>query len=399
MSKVSLPFSATSFTAWQSQLLKELKENTALLHYHSSIEDLSISLLETEPYQLQKEEEQSTSWKRMVNTSAKNAKESNQMLLNALMQGADAIFIENATTETDWATLLADIQTAYINCFIAFETNQAHEHFCHNARPEDREHCIALHKDGSNQNFISTFELQQIGANCSTELAGGLLNLHQLLEKKDADTILYFEMGIGSDYFTEIAKLRTLPILVKQLEEIHQIKIELKVLAKTGFCNKSLSDPYTNFLRMSTEGLSAVMGGAHFVCLQAHDTLSTSGASAFGQRMALNIGNLINEEAQLSSINDPLEGAYILEQLCLALVKKSWSLLCELDNDSQTAQQKIIENISQTRKTRLEQFKSGEAVLIGINSYPNEFERPQAQWAETPVALGLPYLIFEKLAN
>ena len=399
MSKVSLPFSATPFRSWQEQLLKELKENTGLLNYHSSIEALSVSLLDLENNQLVKEELQESPWKRMVHVSATNAKQSNLAILNALMQGADAIYIANATSQTNWPELLSSIETAYVSCLIEFECYGAAEHFKQNATPDQMNHCIALHKDGPNFNLISTFDLQQIGANCSTELAGGLLTLHQQLEQTTADKILYFELGIGSEFFIEIAKFRALRQLIKQLEELHQIKIELKILAKTGFCNKSLKDPYTNLLRLSTESLSAIMGGADFVCIQTYDQLSTAGPSAFGQRMALNIGNLISEEAQLSALNDPLQGAYMIEQLTLALLKKSWTLLCDFDEMHQDAPEKLKEAIIQTRNIRLEQFHSGASTLIGINSFFSEFESPKAEWAQSPTAIGLPYLIFDQIAN
>ena len=399
MSKVTIPFSATSSDTWRAQLLKELKENTALLQYNSSIEDISFSLLESEAPQLKFKESAAFSWKRMVTADASKAKQSNEFLLTALMQGADAIFIEHTTTDTDWSALLNEIETAYISCLLLFETPAAYTHFLERASKDQITYCIALQNYGAQQNFISTYDVQQIGANCSTELAAGLIRLHQQLELNALDTTLYFEMGVGNDYLVEIAKFRALQMLLAQLEVIHEVRIELQLIAKTGFCNKSLADPYTNLLRLSTEGLSAIMGGAAYVCLQPYDALSIEGASAFAVRMALNVGNLLSEEAQLSPLNDPLSGAYAVEQLTLALAKKSWSLLCELDAEPATAEQKWKAAISQTRTMRLQDFKSGKDILIGINAFPNEFESPKAEWGAIPTALGFPYLIFEKSTN
>jgi methylmalonyl-CoA mutase len=399
MSKVSIPFSATSLDAWRAQLHKELKENTTLLQYNSSIEGISFSLLENEAPQFKLKESPTMTWKRMVAADASQAKKSNECLLSALMQGADAILLEHTTPHTDWTTLLKDIETAYVPCLLLFDTPAAHAHFIETAPKEHLSHFTILHNYGAQQNYISTYEIQQIGANCSTELTAGLIHLHQRLELNGEDTTLYYEMGVGKDYFVEIAKFRALQMLVAQLEEIHQVRIELQLIAKTGFCNKSLTDPYTNLLRLATEGLSAVMGGAAYVCLQPYDTLSTEGASAFAQRMALNIGNLLSEEAQLSTLNDPLSGAYVVEQLSLALSKKSWTLLCELDADPASAQQKLKTEIAQTRDLRTEGVQSGKDILIGINAFPNEFESPKAEWSALPTALGFPYLIFENAAN
>jgi methylmalonyl-CoA mutase N-terminal domain/subunit len=59
----------------------------------------------------------------------------------------------------------------------------------------------------------------------------------------------------------------------------------------------------------------------------------------------------------------------------------------------------MLGHVQKTRQLRTEQFQSGKTLLIGINAYANEFDAPKVNWAEAPIALGLPYLIFEKLAN
>jgi methylmalonyl-CoA mutase len=399
MSKVSIPFSANSLSAWQAQLHKELKENTALLQYHSSIEDISFSLTSLEAPQLGTQTSEPNAWKRLVAVPAHSEKNSNAIILEALMQGADAIYIDHTTTQTNYQQLLAGVEVAYISCLICFDSAEAYVHYEQTVEAQVAAQCIALHRYGNAQNFISTFDIQQIGANCSTELAYGLFKLQQRLEQEPQNLKLYFELGVGCEYLVEIAKFRALQHLVKQLAKIHEVEIELIPIAKTGFCNKSLNDPYTNLLRLSTEGLSAVMGGAHFVCIQPYDTLSTEGPSAFGQRMALNIANLLNEEAHLSKPQDPLQNAYAIEQLTLQISAKSWDFLCELDAQQANANATVRGQILKTRQLRTELFESGKTLLIGINAFPNEFETPKVRWAELPTAFDLPYLIFEKSAN
>lgn len=399
MSKVSIPFSATSLSVWQAQLQKELKENTALLAYDSPIEELSFSLTSLETGQLGSCKSSPSNWNRLAAVSAKTAKQSNATLLTALMQGADAIYIDQTSTQTDYKQLFEEIEVKYISCLICFDSPEAYAHFIQTVGDEFAAQCSKLQRYGSSKNFISTFDIQQIGANCSTELAAGLLELHQLLETQAQDLTLYFELGVGTEYLVEIAKFRALQHLTAQLAKIHNVQIELICIAKTGFCNKSLEDPYTNLLRMSTEGLSAVMGGAQYLCIQPYDTLSTAGPSAFGQRMALNIANLLSEEAHLGSPQDPLQNAYAIEQLTLQLTEKSWDFLCELDAQQANANAVIRAKILQTRQLRTALFESGKTMLIGINAFPNEFETPKISWAEAPTALDLPYLIFEKRAN
>jgi methylmalonyl-CoA mutase N-terminal domain/subunit len=115
--------------------------------------------------------------------------------------------------------------------------------------------------------------------------------------------------------------------------------------------------------------------------------------------MALNIANLLSEEAHLASTQDPLQNAYAIEQLTLQITEKSWNFLCELDADHANANAILRAQVLQTRQLRTELFESGKTILIGINAFPNEFETPKISWTETPTALDLPYLIFEKSAN
>lgn len=399
MSAVSIPFSANALSDWQAQLQKELKENTALLQYESPVEELSISLTELEGPQLPNSNAATVAWKRMFAANASNEKQSNRLMREALMQGADALYIVATSIHTNYQLLLAEIEVAYISCLICFDTPEAHAHFMQTAAAAYTSNCILLHRAGTQKNTVSSFAAQQVGANSSTQLAVALFELQQLLEQNPQQKTIYFEMGVGNEYLIEIAKFRAVRHTVSELAKIHGADLDLQLLVKTGFCNKSLQDPYTNLLRLSTEGLSAVLGGAQFLCIQPYDALAQNGATAFGQRMALNIANLINEEAHLATLQDPLQNAYVVEQVCMALVKKAWGLLCEFDEQAQHAEALIKKQIEASRKLRIAKFKSGENILIGINAYPNEFESPKAEWGEIPVAYGFPYLIFEKNAN
>jgi methylmalonyl-CoA mutase len=399
MSKVSIPFEPSSLNAWQAQLQKELRENLSLLAFNSEIEGLHLSLTDLEGEQLQTIQKAAFNWKRMANVSAQNERQANAYLLAALMQGADAIYIENTNTTTNWSELLSDIETAYIDCLISFTSLEAQAHFFETAETKHQSSCTILNLSGAERNLFNAFSFQQIGANCATELAGVLFELHQHLEQNNKRQTCYFELGIGSDFLLEIAKIKAFTALLAQLQEIHAVQFDFQIISKTGFCNKSLQDPYTNLLRQATEALSAVLGGAHYICIQPYDTLSEHGSSTFSQRMALNIANLISEEAQLSTLHSPIAGAYTVEQLALALTKKSWQLLCDLDADQQQSRVLLEKEIEQTRKIRTERFLTGKDTLIGINAYENPFDQPKASWGALPEAHGFTYFVLEKLPN
>ena len=399
MTQVSIPFSAHSSEDWQHQLLKELKESSNLLQYSNELEDLSFSLTQLDAAPLLPLINEPITWKRMVAGSALNEKKCNLYFLEALMQGADALLIDQTDQTTDWVSLLHNIETPYISCLIVFRTAAAYEHFKTNANVDALAHAIPLFAFGESQNYFSAFDLQQIGANSSTQLAFSLYELQQQLQEQAVSRTIYVELGLGSEFLLEIAKLMAFRTLVAQLARFHNCKLEVQIIAKTGFCNKSLEDPYSNLLRLSTEGLSAVLGCANYVCIQPYDALSTAGSSDFAARMALNIGNLLAEEAHLATLSAPLSGAYTIEKMSSLLIEKSWNLLYELDADCENAELLIQKSIANARAISLQRFEQNQDILIGINSYKNEFAAPKATWGEIPEAYGFPYFIFEKIAS
>jgi methylmalonyl-CoA mutase len=210
-------------------------------------------------------------------------------------------------------------------------------------------------------------------------------------------------MGVGPELFLEIAKFRALRYLLMRLQEIHGRAVELHVVAEIGFSNKSLKDPYTNLLRQSTEALSAIAGGADALIVNPYDELSSEGSDAFSRRMALNVSNLLQEEAHLDAVADPLNGSYVIEALSSALIDKAWECLqdfCDshaFNNEQLTAYFKP--RVEATRALRLADFESKNKTLIGINAYPNTFETKTKQWAPLPTEAGLPYLIYEMCAH
>jgi len=70
-----------------------------------------------------------------------------------------------------------------------------------------------------------------------------------------------FVYAAGSNFFFEIAKLRAARLLWAQVINAFQVEAGMRLQARTATSNKSLYDPYTNLLRVTTEALSAVLGG------------------------------------------------------------------------------------------------------------------------------------------
>lgn len=402
MSELPLPFSIHSIEDWQAQLQSELLEKSHLLKYVNDIEELEFSITDLDGPQIPLNFNSPTNWKNLLKVSANEEKKTNQLLLDALMQGAEAVIIEHASRQTDWKILLNDIQTAYIDCMIIFNDDDSMQHFKNNASEDAQKHCKVLYQYGEEQNYFSSFKINQVGANCATELGSLILHIHRVLELQSSSEshihgyTFFVELGLGAEYLVEIAKFTAIRKLIEQLSIIHQMKIEIKLIATTGFCNKSLHDPYTNLLRQTTESMSGVIGATDYLCVQPYDALSTNGTSEFAQRMALNIGNLLQFEAKLDQTKTLLFGSYVIGKLTQELIEKSWEMLCDLDEENTDSIEQLKSRIVHTRSIRLAKFKDKKLLLTGINCFENEFEIPPNSWGNLPTEIGLPFLIFEK---
>lgn len=392
MLKTALPFPPTEQAQWIAQLHKELQHQADLLYFKDPIEGLEIDLTRI-PEALAIPPKRKETWSNLFRYEIEEEKEANRILLAALMEGASALLLTCHKASCNWEQVLENIEVAYIDCWIQLN-DVAHLHqFEQPALAAKKAHIQFLYSEGVARNFFSAFDLQQIGASISTQLSALLWQLHRDLENNALKSHYIFELGIGSQYFLEVAKFRTFRQLISRLEAIHQVTISYELLACTGFSNKSLKDPFTNLLRQATEALSAVIGTCDAIAVQPYDALSTDGPDDFSRRMALNIGNLIQEESQLKTTADPLKDAHVVEALTAAFTTQSWEALILADQyDELTAFTPLI---AHTREARIERHHTGQQLLIGVNQFENTFETKIKQWANIPTYLGFPYLIYE----
>jgi methylmalonyl-CoA mutase len=392
MLRTSIPFQETDRSAWIAQLNKELQEQTQLLQYKDPIEGFSIDLTERYP-SVGVPSPTSEYWTSFYKLNVQNEKAANKLILSALMEGAAGLLLHSKNESCNWELVLEGVEVAYIKCWIQVDSalqNQQLQKTC----PQDKwAHLSILNLEHTAQNYFSGFDIQQAGANISCQLSSLLIDLHRSLENHSVQTHYVFELGIGNNYFQEIAKFRAFRHLLTRLEAVHECSIAYQLLGSTGFSNKSLKDPYTNLLRLATEALSAVNGGADAVCIQPYDALSQDGADDFSRRMALNIGNLIQEEAQMNQTQDPLKNANVIEALTTQIVNQTWQKLLALDQQNQTEQ--LLSDLEKTRQHKTEAFQKGAATLIGINAFENTFEVKNKNWGTLPTYHGVPYLIFE----
>jgi methylmalonyl-CoA mutase len=220
----------------------------------------------------------------------------------------------------------------------------------------------------------ATFELACIIAHLNEYLH--LLKEEKLLEKNCLDK-LTISMALGSDYFMQIAKMRALRILVKNLAEAYKIDTSLRfeLYAENGLSNFSSKDMDTNILRSTTACMAAVIGGCDKLIIQPHDALN-HGMHVFGERIARNIQMLMKHEAHLDKVNDPASGSFYLENLTRELCTKAWAAFKDIEKRGgmlEAFKNAYIQDvIAQTAQERVNAAKEGRDIFIGINKFQQD---------------------------
>ncbi len=216
---------------------------------------------------------------------------------------------------------------------------------------------------------IRADEFHNAGATAVQELAFALAAGVDRLAAGDQDIAFIF--AVGSNYFFEIAKLRAARLLWAQAAEAFGAPSTTHLQARTAIANKSLYDPYTNLLRVTTEALSAVIGGCDSLIVEPFE---------FSERLAANLQLLLKHEAHLDQVADPAAGSYYVEWLTDALAREAWKLFQQVEQQGGFAQsQSFIDNAMATSRKALETaVASRRRTLVGVNNYPDLQESRQS---------------------
>jgi len=188
-------------------------------------------------------------------------------------------------------------------------------------------------------------------------------------------------MGVGTNYFMEIAKLRALRILFNQIAKTYGYKKyqseDLKIHCQSSVWTKTVYDPYVNMLRNTTEAMSAVLGGCNSLTIEPFDA-TYSVPSSSSKRISRNISNLLKEESYFDKVVDPAAGSYYIEMLTDKLVNQSWELFKEIEAMGgfiNAFENEIIsEKIKAVRDKKLDLTSKRREIFVGTNQYPNPTE-------------------------
>jgi methylmalonyl-CoA mutase len=199
---------------------------------------------------------------------------------------------------------------------------------------------------------------------------------------------IFFSVSVGTEYLTEIAKLRALRYLLRKVSDAYQLPHELCppfIHAQTStFYNASVS-PHTNMIRSASEAMSAVNGGCNALTVVPYDH-NLRAPSDFSDRIARNVSLLLHCESVLGYVADPAAGSYMLEKMSLDLAEKAWELFLAIEEKGgfvKSVESGFISNQLATAIDRkVTSLKNGK-VMVGVN----RFEEMSAEPVPMPIII------------
>ena len=233
--------------------------------------------------------------------------------------------------------------------------------------------------------------MQEAGATVVQELAFTLADgleyvraaLGRGLEIDDFAPRLSFFFCLGMNFFMEIAKLRSARFLwaelMKEFSPKNPLSYALRTHCQTSGVSLTEQDAYNNIVRTTVEAMAGALGGTQSLHTNSFDE-AVALPTPFSARVARNTQLILQEEAGLTDVIDPLGGSYFIESLTASMIKHARQLIEEIEEaGGMTAAvaagipKRRIEEAAALRQARIER---GEQVVVGVNKYQPDSPTP-----------------------
>lgn len=232
-----------------------------------------------------------------------------------------------------------------------------------------------------NINFLSIDAslYQNAGANIVQQIAYTLAHANEYFNRiATISKPIVLQVAVGTNYFFEIAKLRSLRLLFDLIAKEYDHNFQCHILAIPSKRNKTLYDYNVNLLRTTTECMSAILGGADAVSNFAYDALYHKD-NEFGDRISRNQLLVLKHESYFDKVANPADGSYYIESLTQQLSEKALALFKDIEANggfvTQLIEGTIQRKIQESAQKEQELFDSGKEILLGTNKYPNKNDR------------------------
>jgi methylmalonyl-CoA mutase N-terminal domain/subunit len=234
---------------------------------------------------------------------------------------------------------------------------------------------------------ISGYHIREAGSTAVQELAFTLANgkayLKAALDKGlDINVFakrLSFFFNAHNNLFEEVAKFRAArrmwAKITKELGATDPRAQMLRFHTQTGGSTLTAQQPQNNIIRVTTQALSAVLGGTQSLHTNGFDeaiALPTEEAA----RIALRTQQIIAYESGAADTVDPLAGSYFVETLTNEVEAAAWDYIHKIDamgGSVAAIEQGFLQNeIAASSYKYQKDIQTGEKIIVGVNKFTVE---------------------------
>lgn len=180
---------------------------------------------------------------------------------------------------------------------------------------------------------------------------------------------------VSMEIFEDIAKLRAARVMWTELLErrygITDSKAaRLRIHALTAGSQMTYQQPLNNIARGTIMALAGVLGGTQSLGISGYDE-AVSVPSEHAHQTSVRIQQILQNESNLTSVVDPLGGAYFIETLTSEVRERAWEFFGQIEDrggfiaclDDGWLHARALENQAE----QLRRIESGEQKVIGVN--------------------------------
>jgi len=236
---------------------------------------------------------------------------------------------------------------------------------------------------------VSGYHIREAGATAPQELAFTLANGLEYVERALARGIdvesfaprLSFFFAAHNDFFEEVAKFRAArrlwARLMRERYGASDASCRLRFHTQTGGSTLTAQQPLNNVVRVTTQALSAVLGGTQSLHTNGFDE-ALSLPSEQAARLALRTQQILALETGVARTADPLAGSFYVEELTDRVEAEARRILAEVEarGGASQAVEFIQEEIHREAYRFQLEVEAGERSVVGVNRLVEEGSSP-----------------------
>jgi hypothetical protein len=235
----------------------------------------------------------------LFSLTCSQAATNNRDLLEALENGQNGLILD--FKHQDWT--LENLNELFLNIRLDY----VHTEFLNLSKETEKQIQNYLKDHNPSLTWSNTALSPQVFCIADTDFYTSAASFIKLFKSDKA----FIHIELSGDYFRDIAKIRAFKTLLYQHRKLEGLSTDFLLIGETNLNNKTLENPENNILKLTTEAMSALIGGCDGIWIRPHDSQTDS---KFSTRIARNIFHLMQEEAYMHLVHDVSSGSYFIEE-------------------------------------------------------------------------------------